>query len=346
MKSKPVTIKDLSKHLFLSISTVSRALADNKNIRQETRDKVLEAAKVLGYKPNLTAVNLKSGRTFSIGVIVPEMITPFASQVLEGIQEILYPKGYRVIVAQSDENPETEYKNILLMEQFQVDGIIICLCDQTLNHDLYLKIQNSGIPLVFYDRIPKDMDVSQVLVNDYTKSLFMVEHLIETGRKRIVHLKAPPSIYNSVERLKGYQKALEKHKILYDPSLVIQAGLTFEDGMRAAAHLLENKIEFDSIFAFTDTLAIGAMNYLREQNITVPQQVAIASFSGTKLSTLVYPQLTTVEQPLEQMGRTAAEIILKKIANNSVINETIILDAAIKIRASSVSCIPEKKEQL
>ncbi|POY36615.1 LacI family transcriptional regulator [Solitalea longa] len=332
---KPVTIKDLSKHLLLSTSTISRALTNDKNIRKETREKVLQAAQELGYKPNLTAVNLKLGRSNSVGVIVPEMITPFASQVLEGIQEILWPEGYRVIIAQSEEDPQTEKKNLQLMEQFQVDGIIICVCDQAVNQSLYLQIQQKGIPMVFYDRISKEMEGSQVIVDDYMKSVFMVEHLIQTGRKNIVHLHGPSYINNSAERFKGYKKALEKHKIPYSPELVIKTGLTFDDGMNAARQLLESNLPFDSIFAFTDTLAIGAMNYLREQNIKIPEQVAVASFSGTTLSTLVYPQLTTVEQPLKEMGRTAAEMILNKISDKSYEDKTVVLDAKIKIRAST-----------
>jgi DNA-binding LacI/PurR family transcriptional regulator len=335
---KPVTLKDLSKHLLLSTSTVSRALANDKNIRKETREVVLAAAQEFGYQPNPTALNLKTGRSNSIGVIVPEMITPFASQVLEGIQEILAPKGYRIIIAQSGEDPETERRNLLMMEQFRVDGLIICITHQNYNNEVLNQLQQNGMRMVFYDRIPGNLEVSKVIVNDYIKSQLMVEHLIRSGRKRIVHLQAPDYIFNAVERARGYNDALEKFQIAKDPNLVIKTGLTFEDGHAAAEDLLKANINFDSIFAFTDTLAIGAMNYLREQNIKIPEDVAIASFSGTKLSTIVYPPLTTVEQPLNEMGRAAAELIVEKISDDYRPERTITLDAVLKFRASTESC--------
>lgn len=337
---KPVTIKDIAKHLLLSTSTVSRALVNDKNIRTETREKVVNAARELGYVPNPMALNLKYGRSNCIGVVVPEMMTPFAAQVLDGIQAVLNPEGYQVIIAQSDENPETERKNLQMMAQFRVDGIIISVCHQTYNQTLYQQLQQKGIAMVFYDRIPADPKASKVIVNDYVKSFFIVEHLIRSGRRHIAHLQAPPYIYNAAERARGYRDALAKFTIAYDPSLVVTTGLTFDEGERAVEKLLDAQIPFDSIFAFTDTLAIGAMNYLHERNMKIPDQVAIASFSGTKLSTLVNPQLTTVEQPLDKMGRTAAEIMLAKLVDKAFGDKTVVLDAEIKVRASTGSASP------
>lgn len=332
---KHVTIKDIANHLTLSVSTVSRALTDDKNIRRETKEKVLAAAKALGYRPNPVATNLKYGRTNTVGVIVPEMVTPFASQVIEGIQKVLYAKGLKVIIAQSDENPQREKENLQLMESFMVDGIIICLCHHAENRGLYTRLQEEGIPMVFFDRIPEDKDASKVIVDDYAKSFFIVEHLIRSGRRRIAHLQAPSYIYNSVERFRGYKDALAKFRIPYDDSLVIKTGMTIDDGRRAAEQLIRANASFDALFAFTDTLAIGAMNYLREQSISIPEEVAIASFSGTILSTIVYPQLTTVEQPLEEMGEAAARLMLEKINDPSAANRTIVLDAKIQVRGST-----------
>lgn len=332
---KRVTIKDIAEHLTLSVSTVSRALIDDKNIRRETKEKVLEAAKKLGYKPNPVATNLKYGRTNTVGVIVPEMITPFASQVIEGIQKVLYPKGLKVIIAQSGENPETERENLLMMERFMVDGIIICLSYHTQNKDEYVRLQKEGTPMVFYDRIPDGLEVSKVVVDDYLKSFFMVEHLIRIGRKQIAHLQGPSYVFNSIERARGYKDALEKFRIPFDPALVVKTGMTIEDGKQAAVQLLEGGMPFDAIFAFTDTLAIGAMNYLQGRSIKIPEEVAVASFSGTVLSTIVTPQLTTVEQPLVEMGETAARMMLEKINNPETKNRTVVLDADIRLRAST-----------
>ncbi len=335
---KRITIKDLAKHLLLSTSTVSRALLNDKNIHPDTKQKVLDAAEQLGYRPNPVALSLKYGQSKNIGLVVPEMITPFSAKVLRGLQNILYPLGYRIIITESDENPEIERKNLLLLEEFNVDGIIINLCHETHNQDLYQQIIGRGIPLVFFDRIPgKSIDASKVIVNDRMKTSLMIEHLVDSGRKRIVHLMGPATIRNAAERATGYKQILNKYGI-FDPDLMVKtAGATFEDGKKAISQLLDKKIEFDGVFAFTDTLAIGAMNCLLGQGIKIPEEVAIASFSGTELATVVYPPLTSVEQPLFQMGETAAGLILEKIKDSNAASRTVVMEADLIYRASTKS---------
>ncbi|KXH79081.1 LacI family DNA-binding transcriptional regulator [Chryseobacterium kwangjuense] len=334
---KRITIKDLAKFLSLSTSTISRALLDDKNVNLETRKRVLDAADQLGYKPNLTALNLKSGQSKTIGVVVPEMITPFSAKVLEGIQHVLYPLGYRLVITQSDENPLIERKNLQLLEDFNVDGIIINVCHETYNNDVYRRMMAQGTPLVFFDRIPdKSLDVSKVVVDDYISSSLLVEYLIKTGRKRIAHIMGPSTIRNAIERANGYKRILTKYN-LADENLIIKTeGMSFEHGKDAVQQLLQRKVEFDSIFAFSDTLAIGAMNALLEHNIKIPGDVAVASFSGTELSTIVYPQLTSVQQPLVAMGEAAAELMLEKIKNRSAPCRTVLMDAVLVQRASTL----------
>ncbi|PIF44788.1 LacI family transcriptional regulator [Chryseobacterium sp. 52] len=334
---KRITIKDLSKFLSLSTSTISRALLNDKNVSYETRKRVLDTADQLGYKPNLTALNLKSGQSKTIGVVVPEMITPFSAKVLEGIQDILYPLGYRLVITQSDENPVIERKNLQLLEDFNVDGIIINLCHETYNNDLYQQIINQGTPLVFFDRIPsKSLNVSKVIVDDYINSSLIVEYLIKTGRKRIAHIMGPQTIRNAVERANGYKRIMAKYNIFDEDLIISTEGMSFEYGKDAVKQLLDKNIEFDSIFAFSDTLAIGAMNSLLERNIKIPDNVAIASFSGTELSTIVYPQLTSVQQPLVKMGETAAELMLEKIRDSLTPSRTVVMDAVLVYRASTL----------
>ncbi|UKB85780.1 LacI family transcriptional regulator [Chryseobacterium sp. MEBOG06] len=334
---KRITIKDLSKFLSLSTSTISRALLNDKNVNEETRKRVLDAAGQLGYKPNLTALNLKSGQSKTIGVVVPEMVTPFSAKVLEGIQNIMYPLGYRLVITQCDENPVIERKNLQLLESFDVDGIIINLCHETHNNDIYQRIINQGTPLVFFDRIPDNsLDVSKVIVDDYVQASLMVEYLIKTGRKRIAYIMGPPTIRNVIERLNGYKRILNKYNIFDEQLIVKTEGMTFEHGRNAAEQLLQKNIEFDGIFAFTDTLAIGAMNYLFEHNIKIPGDVAVTSFSGTELSTMTYPQLTSVQQPLVKMGKAAAELILEKIKDHSKPGRTVLMDAELVYRGSTL----------
>lgn len=332
--AKHVTIKDIARSLCISVSTVSRALTDDKNIRKETRDMVVEEAKRLGYKRNPVAMNLKMGRTNTIGVIVPEMHTPYASQVIGGIQEILYKKNQKVMIAESDENPCRELENLKMMEQFMVDGLIVSLCSYRKNIEMYQQLEEAGMAVVFYDRIPYGMDVSQVLVEDNVDSYFMVEHLIRLGRMRIAYIQGPDDIYNAYQRGLGYREAMEKFR-LFDPSLIVKTGMTFKDGADAIDRLIFNKVDFDSVFAFTDTLAIGAQNRLRALGKRVPEDIFVASFSGTELSTIVSPQITTMEPPLEEMGRKAAELVMEKINNPETENKMIVLKTTMRCREST-----------
>ncbi len=332
--AKHVTIKDIARSLCISVSTVSRALTDDKNIRKETRDMVVEEAKRLGYKRNPVAMNLKMGRTNTIGVIVPEMHTPYASQVIGGIQEILYKKNQKVMIAESDENPDRELENLKMMEQFMVDGLIVCLCSYRKNIEMYQQLEEAGMAVVFYDRIPYGMDVSQVLVEDNVDSYFMVEHLIRLGRMRIAYIQGPDDIYNAYQRGLGYREAMEKFR-LFDPSLIVKTGMTFKDGADAIDRLIYNKVDFDSVFAFTDTLAIGAQNRLRALGKRVPEDIFVASFSGTELSTIVSPRITTMEPPLEEMGRKAAELVMEKINNPETENKMIVLKTTMRCREST-----------
>lgn len=332
---KHVTIKDIARSLCISVSTVSRALTDDKNIRRETREAVLREAERLGYRRNPVAMNLKMGRTNTIGVIVPEMHTPYASQVVAGIQSILYKNNQKVMIAESDEDPNRERESLQMMEEFMVDGLIVSICSYKHNVETYRRLAKEGVAIVFYDRIPHGMDdMPQVMVDDNNDSYFMAEHLIRLGRRRIAYLYGPDDVYNAVERGRGYQEAMEKFHI-YDPQLVVKTGMTFADGAAAMDSLVRQGIEFDAVYAFTDTLAIGAMNRLRELGRRVPEDVAVAGFSGTELSTIVYPQLTTVEPPLVEMGKCAAELVLEKVRNSEVENRKIVLRTEMKCRAST-----------
>lgn len=332
---KHVTIKDIARSLCISVSTVSRALTDDKNIRRETREAVLREAERLGYRRNPVAMNLKMGRTNTIGVIVPEMHTPYASQVVAGIQSVLYKNNQKVMIAESDENPDRERESLQMMEEFMVDGLIVSLCSYKHNIETYRRLANEGVAIVFYDRIPHGMDdMPQVMVDDNNDSYFMAEHLIRLGCRRIAYLYGPDDVYNAVERGLGYREAMEKFQI-YDPRLIVKTGMTFADGAAAVDSLVRQGIEFDAVYAFTDTLAIGAMNRLREKGRCIPEDVAVAGFSGTELSTIVFPQLTTVEPPLTEMGQRAAELVLEKVRNPEAENRKIVLRTEMKCRAST-----------
>lgn len=330
-----VTIKDIARALDLSVSTVSRALNDDNNIRQETRQKVLATAKQMGYMKSPVAMNLKFGYTKTIGVIVPEMTTPYASLVIDGIQNVCYANHYKVVIASSGEDAEKERQSIEIMYQFMVDGIIACRTDNRQNHDLYQSILDRKMPLVLYDRLSPDLDAPHVGIDDETKAFFLIDHLIRKGRKRIAFIGIDPNIvFNAQKRYNGYSMALERHHITPDPDLVVWAnGMSYSDGGVAIDRLLGKSI--DAVFAFTDTLAIGAMNRLTSMGRRVPEDIAVAGFSGTIISSIVNPQLTTVEPPQYAIGQAAARLVLDLINGKQPEKKEVTLDAEIIYRKST-----------
>lgn len=332
---KYVTIKDIAAQLNISKSTVSRALAGDGNVSSETKDKVIALATELGYKRNELAANLRHKRSSTIGIIVPEMLTPFFLYVIISIQKVLNENGFKVIITQSHENVQAELYNLQLMDNYRVDGIIMSICDKECNLKEYMRLEKKGIPIVFFDRVPPKMHASKVIVDDYKRSFFMVEHLIRAGRKRIVHLAGPDRIPNTAERKRAYKDALTKFKIPYNPDLVIHGENERSEGERVLKSFFKKNIPFDAIFCFGETLAIGALNYLQTEGVKIPEEVAICGFSGTYLSTIVTPQLTAIQQPFEEMGRVAAELMMEKLNNADVPCQTVILDAEVIIRQST-----------
>ena len=332
---KHVTIKDIAEQLCLSISTVSRALANDKHIRKETRERIFQTAKEMGYQRNPLAACLRSGKSNLIGVVVNEMITSYASQVLQGIQNVMNENGITTIVLNSDSSPEQERRNLQILENSLVDGLIIAHCFDTSNNDEFLRLQKKGIPMVFIDHAPSGIDTICVGVKTYDKTFFLMDHLLRSGKRKIVHLRGPEAACDFNEIHRAYLDGLLKYKLPYDPTLVMEAPISVEGGSEAADKLLHNNVDFDAVFACHELLAIGVMNRLHDAGIRIPQDVAIAGFSGSQLSKLVYPSLTTVEPHLFEMGEKAAELLLEKISHPSLAPCRVNVDAQIHLRASS-----------
>ena len=302
---KRITIKELAERLGLSPSTVSRALAGDRNIRRETRERVSRLAGELGYRPNPVAVNLRSGRSNTVGVIVPEMVTPFAATVIGGIQRVLYGRGLKVIIAQSDENPQTECGNLELMERFMVDGVIACPCDATRNGEIYRRIRQRGVPLVFYDRAPLRVDASRVIVDDFATSYFLMEHLVRRGCRRIVHLGGPAHIPNARERLRGFRYALGKFGFVSDGRSVIPAGVTARRRPCGSRRVAAPDARCRRPLRVDGYSGDRRDERLQELGIRVPARMAVAGYSGTMPldDDPVNPRTTTVgRSPLDEIS--------------------------------------------
>ena len=334
--AKYVTIMDIARELGISKSTVSRALSgDTGNVKAETLQKILATAERMGYHRNELAVNFRQQSTHNIGIIIPEIVTTFYMTFINDAQAILRKHGYKVMIAISNENPEQERESILMMEQLRVDGILMSACDKEHNVDLYNKVIERGIPIVFFDRTVEKVKASQVHMDDYIMSFFMVEALLRKGYKHIVHIPGPAYIRNSYERLRGYRDALEKFHIEYQAQDVLSPALSAEEGSWVMERFLEKDVPFDAVFGFTETAVLGAKSAIQKRGLRIPEDVALCCMSGTALATLVHPQLTVVEQPIEKMAQESCRLLLEHIADGYRRIEEIALRGETVIREST-----------
>ncbi|WP_289857116.1 LacI family DNA-binding transcriptional regulator [uncultured Muribaculum sp.] len=331
-----VTIKDIADALKISKSSVSRALSgDIRNVSPATIERVRAKALEMGYRRNTLAVNLRAKASKIIGILVPEITTPFFMTFVTTVQEAVQPLGYRVLIAVSSEDPKRERQNIDMFKTERIDGILVSVTHNQANRDLFENLVKSDFPLVFFDRTIKNMRCSSVCSNDELMSFFLVEHLIRTGRKRIVNMTGPSYIENSYARSRAYREALDKFHIPYDPQLVVAGGMTVEDGAMAIEKLIRKGIAFDAIYCFTETQALGAKRVLQERNISIPESVSICTMSGTTLSSFVYPQITAVEQNVVEMARVAVRLLLEKIEVPNAPQQNIVLHSSLIVRGSS-----------
>jgi len=313
MKSDQVTIKDLARMLNISAATVSRALKNHPDISKSTKKAVLELAKEMNYHPNSIASSLRNQKTMTIGVVVPEIVHYFFASVISGIEDIAYEAGYHVMVCQSNESYEREVVNIDALISHRVDGILASISKETTDFAHFHKVMDRGIPLVFFDRIPAELQTHSVSVDDTEGAFQAVNHLLAIGRKRIAHLAGPTTLNISKDRRNGYLKALRLAGIPPEERLCPVAD-DRNSGYTTTKQLLSLGNPPDAIFAVNDNSAVGALQACTSMGIRVPEEVAIVGFSDDRqITSLTDPPLSSVYQPSFEIGQTAGEILLKQL---------------------------------
>ncbi len=311
---KEITLKEIAETLGISITTVSKALKNYPDVSEKTRQSVIALAEKLNYSPNSFAVNLRTKESKTIGLIIPEVVHHFFSNVINGIIAEAEKHGYLVIILQSNESLELEKKQVALLINKRVDGIIMSLSNES-NNDAHIKeILQREIPFVQFDKISKLIPSSKVIINDQKAAMDAVQHLIDKGCKKIAHIRGPINPQNAIDRFLGYKKALEKNNIPFDSKLVYTCtNVTFEEGIEFAEQILKEHPDVDGIFVITDLVAVGVLAHFNEKNISVPHQVAIIGFSNWFMSQVITPKLSTVDQPSYEMGVTAFNLLLEEM---------------------------------
>jgi len=337
MQNNKVTIHDIAKALNLDSSTVSRALNDSPRVIQKTKDIVLAKAAEMGYQRNHLASSLRKSKTNTIGVIVPRISRHFFSSVISGIEETAYEAGYTVIICQSLEEFNREKKIINTLMGQRVDGVLMSISMETKDYKHLEVLKKQGIQLVFFDRHCDIPNYSNVLIDDFKGGFEATEHLILKGCKHIAHFSGPQNLEIYKNRFKGYKHALSKHGLPFEEALVFPSKLMEDDGRKNSEKLLALPNPVDGIFSANDVAAIGAMKYLTDKGVKIPEDIAIVGFSNEPISTVINPALTTINQPGIEMGKAATELLLKHITkeNGALDAQTIIMDSNLIERQSS-----------
>lgn len=326
-----VKIKDVADTAGVSTATVSRVLADKPHVRSEVKKRVMEVVRELGYRPNRVARSLRSRKSNILGLIVSDIENPFFQQVSRAVEDAANELGYSVVLCNNDENPEKEKQYLHLIRDENLAGVILSPTRQTA--DDFAKTADLNIPMVVIDRRVGNYEVDNILIDNVQSAHTIVSHLLTHGCRRIGAMFGIRSTTGR-ERCEGYMQALKDYGIKPSRHLVKYANPREEDGFRTTLKLLKLSKRPDAILTSNSLLAAGALRALLESKIAVPDDIAFASFDETTWTRLVVPALTVIEQPTYEIGRTATEMLIKRIEDPTRSNREVILKSKLIVRQS------------
>jgi LacI family transcriptional regulator len=338
--NKKTTLKDIAEKLNITVATVSRAMSNHPDISQRIKDQVKLLAETLNYRPNSFALHLRKQRSGMIGIILPKIIHYHSSTILSGVILAAHDLKYQVMICESGSTPDEEKNNAWALLNAGVDGLLVSLSNNTFSETHFSDMQNEGIPIVFFDKVPNSFIASKVSTNDYTGAFIATEHLIEQGYKNIAHLKGQIGARNSEPRFRGYMDALQKHHLEANQAFVYEClYCTEEEGFDAAQKLLKKRVRPDSFFCVNDETAIGVLAAMRQMNISVPGEVGVVGFCNLKAGAYMNPSLSTVDQAGIEIGKKAAAVLIDMIEHKADPNcpdyKHTIIEPQLIIRESS-----------
>lgn len=334
--SKKTTIYDIAKALNITAATVSRALNNNPRISEDTKKMVLKTAKRLNYKQNRLALALKSGKSKNVGVVLPIINRNFFSNVIRGIEEELNPMGYNVIICQTHDDEKKEADVIQNLLNAQVDGIIMSIARRTKSIEHFKQVLKKNIPLIFFDRKMDVKGASSVTLDDYRGAYEATQHLIDQGCTKIAHFTVDRSLEIYKNRFEGYKQALLDNGIGFNEKYVLGIESKIKAGKEAAKRLMELAVPPNALFSASDLGALGAIQYLKDIGIRIPQDFCVVGFSNEPFTQFMELTISSVDQSPLLMGRTAAKVFLEQMnTNNATIEKRMVLAPSLEIRNSS-----------
>jgi LacI family transcriptional regulator len=336
-----MNLKELAKELNLSISSVSRALRDSKEISTATKQKVLAKAKELNYHANPFASNLRRQKSKTIAVVIPEIANNFFSLAINGAESYAQKKGFHVLIYQTHDDLQKEISIAKHLQNGRVDGILISLSSQTDDTTHLKELKDKGIPIVFFDRVAENIDAPKITTNDYESGFNGTQHLIENGCKKIAFLSISNKLAIANNRMNGYLEALKKHSIKKDKNLILGCNTEKENNILIIKSLLQRADKPDAIFACVEELAISTYAICDELKINIPRDLKLISFSNLQTAAILNPALTTITQPAYEIGSKAASVLFKLLENKDAVlpSQEMVLNSTLIVRKSSKGTI-------
>jgi DNA-binding LacI/PurR family transcriptional regulator len=339
--NEKVTIYDIAEAAGVSIATVSKVINNRGRVGEKTRERVLRVIQEMNYSPNRIASALGGKSMCTLGLLIPDISNPFYSEIVRGAEDCGRKWGYNVLICNTDNNTRREMDYLLALRQKRVDGVILATASSsdTRREDL----ESLGIPIAFISREIPGFESIRVIVDNFRGGYLATRHLIDLGHQNIALFTEPLNIMTSSERLRGYVEALQEAGIPYRPEWVRPGSFGIESGYRLAQELLRESRDPipTAVFAANDQLAIGAIQAFKEAGRLVPEDVSVVGFDNSMLCTIVDPPLTTVAQPMYEMGKTVVDRLIEAIQKGRNGSERIVLEPKLVVRRSAAPPKPD-----
>lgn len=332
-----IGMKELAKKLKLSTATVSKALRDSYDISEKTKQRVLKLAHELNYVPNAHASGLRGKKSKTIAVVIPEVADSYFAQAINGVETVAQKEGFHVLVYLTHEQVEKE--NLILQELLngRVDGVLISVTSQSKDVTAIDKLISTGIPVVFFDRVFEGQGNGQITTDDFDASYKLTVHLIEQACKHIVFLLFSESLNISTQRMNGYKRALHEYGFNFTENNLLICTNQDQENKESIYKLLARKDRPDAIIASVEKLIMPTYLACMERNLVIPGNIRVAAFSNLVQAEILNPAITTITQPAFEMGKTAADLLLKALKGKPIDQEesNVVLPSVLEIRNST-----------
>lgn len=305
------TIYDVSKLAGVSLATVSRVLNNNVKVNENTRKKVTDAMESLGYRPSSIAQSLASNRTNSVGILVSELHSPFFGEMMGGIEAELRAAGKHVIITTGHNDEDKERDGIEFLISRNCDAIIVHV--EAVSNEYLIQLNKGKVPIFIINRLVKGLEENCIHLDNELGGYLAANAIIDNGHKHVAYISGPLSKHDSMERLQGHRRAFNERNIPINEALLFESDFNEDGGREGIKHFIANNNEFTAVICGNDKMASGVMTYAREQHIPLPDKLSIVGFDNFILSRHIFPKLTTIDNPVNEMAHMAAKLVLKKV---------------------------------